>query len=441
LTAQITLGFKIQSHSSKKSLQMQEPFVNDSLKPIEKVVIFAFVSMIVGLPQEIRKLMMANLGFGDIKLIRIYIFILTFLYIIHLNYFRRMFKAPHLTAFLLLFSVFFVFEKYLFHLGDPDISFILTYLQIYLSFLMLANLGRSKLMFYKIIDYAFYSTLIFCLLYWIGFLGLIKVQYSDLEILEVLYEKRSETLTYQNFISYLCAFSILLIIIRRLSNRNISLKNSLKDILYLFLFNGLIVFQGTRGAAALAMVLTAYYTSVVLQNKGAIQAKVNHLLSILLIMIVLVLAVSAISLIDPKLSRTHFYQRIQTLEGVDFRIENMANAFANFVEHPFTGVGYDNAAKRGLHGTRSNNEYMQILAGSGIIVFTIYLFCIFRLIVFRFRLLKRPEVALCAFYFAFLLLFERPFDMVAIIAYITFYFSHEKGIIDEGVVQVGQRKR
>lgn len=79
------------------------------LKPFEKIVLFAFLALMIELYQFIMNLLVLNTGIGEIRYIRLYLQVLPVLYIIHMNFWKRSLKFPHLIPFLLL--VFVLFEK------------------------------------------------------------------------------------------------------------------------------------------------------------------------------------------------------------------------------------------------------------------------------------------------------------------------------------------
>jgi hypothetical protein len=191
--------------------------------------------------------------------------------------------------------------------------------------------------------------------------------------------------------------------------------------------------NAARGAFVIAAMFIFYYIYFLWRNKvRGLTAKVFIACLILVSILVWFRVMNALENFELSESKILIVRRFQQdftkerlLDDPIFRIINMENAWRNFLDYPFTGVGYYGAAKRYDTGTRSNNQYLQLLASSGIIFFAIYIYYNFRLLVFRFKVLKRPEVALSLISYAIFLLLRLPINMAAIFGYIAIHFYYE----------------
>jgi len=421
---------------------------NKKLTITQKIILFAFVSLIIGLPYFIRKIMILNFGFGYMRPMRLYFQFIPLLYIMYLGFRSKEFKTPYLFLFLLLIGGFFCLENLPIRLGFPkDYQFIWQQMDIYIFFLMLVNFGRSRRVFYKVIDYAFYCALILCAILISGYAGLLKISYTDIALKELLFYGRAQLAVHPNEAAYICVFGALLLIIKQLNERNFTLPHIIRDVLCMFVFNGIIIISSTRGALVISAGLTLYYVLFIWRH--FIKRMSNYNKYALIFMMVLI-AVSSIYLIinsdfGSRIPDLLIYKRfvfalenfsncINTAGGVNMRFVNNENAWRNFLNHPFAGVGFVSAAKNfelGT-GTRANNQYLHMLASSGIFFFILYLYYNFRLVACRIALLKRPEVALCLFYHAFYLFLRRPLNITAIMAYTAFYFYYQDRVKDAG---------
>lgn len=416
---------------------MENAADNKSLTPLQKIVLFAFVSFIVELPRFINYLIDLNTGLGEIKYTLVYFAFPFALNAIHRSYWKLLMKFPHLIPFLLMVLVFLLFQEFLSPSAEGALfngygHFLLPQIRIYIYFLMLINFGLNRIIFYKVIDYAFYSILLICLITYAGNLGFFEIGSNDVSVIKAsLFEGYTpDHVLHVNRASYMFTFAILLLIIKQHNEKRFSKVYLFRDFTVILLFFGMMVINASRGALLISTVFIFYYIYFLWRYK--IRDKYAKLL--IFVFVVLVFALTIVRTINVNVlenykssePKTALSREIQTsLKGEEgLRIINTRNSWQNFLDHPFTGVGYYNAAKIGYSGSRANNQYTQLLASYGIIFFIIYIFYNYKLVVFKFNLLKRPEVALCLVYQAMHLLFERPEVRVAILAYIAAFFCY-----------------
>lgn len=416
---------------------MENATDNKSLTPFQKIVLFAFVSFIVELPRFFNYLIELNTGLGEIKYTLVYFAFPFALNAIHRNFWKQLLRFPHLIVFLLMVLVFLLFQELLSPSAEDALfngygPFLLPQIRIYIYFLMLVNFGLNHIIFYKVIDYAFYSVLLICLITYIGNLGFFEIGSNDVSVIKAsLFEGYTpDHVLHVNRASYMFTLAILLLIIKQHNEKRFSKMYLFRDFTVILLLFGMIVINASRGSLLISAVFIFYYIYFLWRYK--IKDKYAKLFIFVFVVLAFGLAfvrttnVNVLGYLESSKPNTALFREVQTsLKGEEgLRITNMWNSWENFLNHPFTGVGYYNAAKIGYSGTRDSNQYTQLLASYGIIFFIMYIFYNYRLVVFKFNLLKRPEVALCLVYHAMHLLFEMPEVRVAILAYIAAFFYY-----------------
>jgi hypothetical protein len=421
------------------------------MKPIEKIVLFIFVSQLFVLPEYLRGILVLNVGWGNIYPLRLYTVGLPMLYIFHLCFTRRKFKAPYLAPFLMLFVGFMIMESLplrespaafsfidmipltslLFPGRGASYSFAVEQFNIYVFFLLLVNIGLSRTTFHKVIDYAVYAGLITCAVTFMGYLGFIEVG-TAYRLQDVGLTERPVTLTNPNNISYICAFSILMLIIKHLNKGKLSNPYILRNTVTIFPLFIMIMINSSRGAFIIALILILYYGYRVWRFSATTRNSL-HIFSILSFLAIGLFVNYQYNISSTEIHKqTKLYQRFNVDSDRDrgdwVRIVNIRNTLSNIKEHPLIGVGYRNAAiTKDRYGTRSNNQFLHMLATCGCFYFLIYLFYNFKILACKLILLRRPEVMLSLIFQVIYLMLRRPttLALIAISAYIALYFYYE----------------
>jgi hypothetical protein len=427
------------------------------LKPIEKVILFTFVAQLFLLPEYIREVMIQNFGWGNIYPLRFYTMGLPALYFIHQHYMRKQrLRAPHLGIFILLFVGFILMEflpsrestaaysfvdmipfRSLFFpaRGEVKSSFALTQFYNYVCFLILVSSGLSRVTFYKVIDYAFYSGLITCILTFMGFLGFINIGESTYRFQESGLTEVPGTIMSLNLIPYIGAFTILMLIIKQMNEKKLSVFYVFRDIFTISFIFIMILTTARRMPFIISLILILYYCKLPYQ----FSTKLIKLLILFVASIVFVTTVIKIVQTDflsgGPFRETVLYQRSfeldKTTTGITLRTVNLKNALENFINHPFMGVGYQNVSitdkSTNAIATRTGTQPVLILGSCGIFYFIFYLYYNFRFLVFRKYLLRRPEVTLSLIFQVLTLLVIRPTSiaLISISGYIALYFYYE----------------
>ena len=102
---------------------MENNTFNTDLTILQKIGLFALLSLILGLYQFIMKLLVINIGISELAYPRLYLQILPGLYIFFKKYINRSFRLPHLFSIMLLLILYILFEEYfaLFRSNDPHL--------------------------------------------------------------------------------------------------------------------------------------------------------------------------------------------------------------------------------------------------------------------------------------------------------------------------------
>jgi hypothetical protein len=331
--------------------------------------------------------------------------------------------------------VFVLFETYLSvdsGVNPHDYQFVYSQVYIYIFFLMLVNFGLDRVTFYKVINYAFYFGLFIGFISFIGYLGFFSMSLegnTDRNLIKGSFvgsAKVSHVLQV-NRVSYMFVFTILLLIVKQLKEKAFSPVYLFRDFTVILFLIGMISVNASRGAILIAVIFVLYYLRFLWQHWVADKAGKMLVISSLFLCSALFLYnihnyFKIHTLQDSQITIVVRFHKFKAYTGT--RIINIRNTWENFKEHPLTGVGYYNAAKRYNTGTRSNNQYLQLLASSGIIFFAIYILFHFKFYAIRLSLFKIPEVALSVFLLVALLVFSRPMEFFAVLGYIAYYFYY-----------------
>jgi hypothetical protein len=386
------------------------------------------------------KLIDVNTSLGLIKYTQVIIPVLFGIYILFINQGRRTIKFPHILPFSMMVIFFLFAEQFhssqdIVHEFDGYKPFFWYQVRIYLFFIMLVNFGLNRSVFYKVIDYAFYSGLIICVITYVGYFGLIKVsnsgavnQFSSSLMFTGNY--RPGHVLHVNRVSFLLSYTILMLIIKQLHEKKFSNKMIARDFGLIILFFGIIVINASRGASIISILLVSYYTYYLWKRRFLnILARLSLFIAILGFVGYLLFTTNLerdIQLLSNKSNLANRFQRDLSEEafGNLLRVVNMQNSWHNFTDNPILGVGYFNAAKYANTGSRSNNQYLQMLASYGIIFFIIYLFYNYKLVIYNHHLFKQPEVFLCFLYSSLHIVFRVPTERMSIIALIAIFFYY-----------------
>lgn len=123
-----------------------------------------------------------------------------------------------------------------------------------------------------------------------------------------------------------------------------------------------------------------------------------------------------------QFSSLQIYDRLDEDINKVSRIVQLRANLANFIQHPFIGVGYDNAARGYSEDiVRSNFTWAQIMASHGIFYMFLYIFFLFKLFVYESGLLKNIVPLMVGIFILVNLSTQRPFNYLALLALLSYH--------------------
>lgn len=404
------------------------------------IALFVFIAQLFLLTEYVRGIMLLTFGWGNINPLRLFTVGVPALLVIYKCYKEKSFTIPYLKWFGLVFLGFLIMESlpcrnsegsYSFldmipfagrFLGrpEPTYSFAMEQLTLYFLFIILINFGINKKVFYKIIDYSLIASISVCILTIVGYTGLIDIG-SNFRIQQFLEGIQPQpSLYYVHNISYVSVFSILFLIIKQRDEKKFTGLYIIRDFTIIGIAAFITVVHASRGSVIDLVILVPFY--LVILWRGSNSRFLKFFLCLLLFFGILLSVQQA-----PKLALSH--RRIERIgtPGHPTRLDNLSNTANNFFDHPIIGVGFKQAAITDYaHGSRSNNQFMQILAACGVFYFLIFLSYYFRLYAGRLSSLLIPEVCLSFLMALCHSMLLRPTTVFPVFAYIALYYCNLK---------------
>ncbi|MBI5740382.1 MAG: hypothetical protein HZA16_06640 [Nitrospirae bacterium] len=415
----------------------------EDFTPVQNIALFALIALLVGLYKFIMDLMILNVGIGELSYPRLYLQVLPALYIIHQKFWKQSLRFPHLILMFLILLAYVLFEEFLSPFRDTaphHYNFFWGQARMYIFFLMLVNFGIDRKMFYKVIDYTLYCILLICFITYFGYTGFFEMAFDHNVSRAIIQSSLTEAvkphhLLHVNAVSYLFAFAILLLVIKQLNEKKYYRARLIRDFTLILLLMGLIIINAARAAFMVAIVFVCFYVYT-LWRSGVKDRNTKMFLSVLMFIFIIVISALALSKFGNILENNGVFDiQIGLIKraGVDFtegryehmvRLINARNAWENFLDHPLTGMGFNDASVREGIGTIDDGQHLQLLASFGIIFFILYVYYYYKLFIFDAYLLKKPEIILGLIFVIQSSFFETPGDLVAIVAYTACYFHY-----------------
>lgn len=359
------------------------------MSKLNKILLFLLLSYIFKFHIFFNNILTLNVGFPEIQNLPWLFFFAPSAYILTNSVVKRSLKLPLLSIFVLVFSLFFLFESnFLRPVKFPEYSFIYNLTIIYMLFIVFSNLKNEEIAINFIITSSVIIVFAMSVIYLIGFMGFINMGIvRDAIALGPYGEERIRfEAIHPNGFSYTCYVAIILLFISKLRSKN-SNKLLNKNFIPLFLiFLSIILINTTRGVF-LMVALSGIVFYKAYSQQFSIYIKSLIYLSFVAFII--------IAFSDIFTFVWENFQIIRRFTGQttfkEARIQQIVVTWENFIDSPFYGVGYYNAAKIGSFSlSRSNFSYTQILASYGIIYFIIYLVFLLKLFAFKYMNLKSP---------------------------------------------------
>jgi hypothetical protein len=376
-----------------------------------------------------------NYGVPFLPFMKLYFVALPFIYAVHLAFRNRTIRAPYIIEFTILFVIFVALESSLVRIDpSPNYDFIVRLSGIYILFLILTNVvGNSRTAFKKVLDYAILNAGIICFSTLAGYAGLIRGYAIGFDFLSDGIGERPYSEVNVNIISYICAFSMYLVVVRMLNFKRTRRQRAIDFLLHASFFL-LIIVNSSRGAFIVASLIFGHYVLFLWRFSDTKKG------SLLLIVLPACAFLATMNFNFSSLQEINLVERYHdTPEG---RLLQMIVSWENFLNEPVIGHGYESAGKSyNSYTTRSNFMYTQILAAGGLLLFLPFLYTYYyKMLIGKLRNLVRPEVGL-AFLFNFIsFMFTRQFYYFGIFVFIV-YYTNAFRTVDYKVTTVMNRRR
>jgi len=281
---------------------------------------------------------------------------LIFLVNIKKNYISLIFSV------LVLISWIYFYERYF--LSNTGPLYIPLQLISFLIFFIALDLIPKNKYFSQIIEkIIIYSGFFYVAISYLFYLGLVKVGYLEFDI---GFERAKLNFIDINQVSYYAVLSITFIIFQFTQNR----RSKKSAVLYSLFLLSIVIINSSRGAFIYLLIVIIIYL---------VNFKILPLIPLISVfIIVLFYGVSNFINISEFSIYYRFTGEMQNVAEQGRSLQILAN-LENFLENPFLGVGYENAAvTERLRFNWSNNSYTHILASYGIFVWLFMIFVIFK---------------------------------------------------------------
>ena len=200
----------------------------------------------------------------------------------------------------------------------------------------------------------------------------------------------------------------------------------------------------TRGS----MIIIAFTLSFFMLNRYSTKNIFQkYLISFLIFIIFLLVSEILLQNLNIFLKANRFF--LITLDDAG-RGGQILASWNNFLDYPWFGVGYKNAAAGMFHHiTRSNFQYTQILASSGIFFFILYIYFILKIFTVEFSLLKHPFIILIISLILIQMIFRRPDLPFAFLMFLSYSYHrfvvsnnmlHEHKLNKINIIQAQKKK-
>lgn len=408
-----------------KNVSIKDAFVRLKF-PIEPMMLFLAVGYIMELWQFLRKVCIANFQCGDIRPLRLYVFVVPLVYIVIRRIYEKKLVFPNFGIFLTMLGAYVCLE-YLPFRGSVEhyYAFFSWQVENYLLFFILYNYGFEEKTMKRVLNFSIVAWLVIVVISYIGLLGFLPIGFN---VHGAGVNKRFENLGDANMVAYKCAFLFILLIIRQ----GLYKKWRKRDFLHVLgvglSLAVLIAFMGTRGALVIFILVLGAYLVIFFREYN------NKMLAYIIVgLFLLCYTAFWVNVGQGKLQYITVVRRAAYNRVPGLRYVNLRNSIKNFLGHPFVGVGYKQAAQRDGTGTRSNCQYTQLAAAWGIFFLMLFFMYYYKMLVGDRRLILRDEIVLMLIFWGIFLVFSRTRYIFAISAYVAAFYKHHLPFKDTSV--------
>jgi hypothetical protein len=334
---------------------------------LEQLFVFLAVSFILDTPQHIRSALLRTFGTGEfIRPLLLYCLVIPALYIAFQKIRRREPPVfPHFLSFSLLVLTILATESFAeIQRGETNFVFLFRECTLFTWFLLLANYKPPA---QRIVAYGFACSLINVGVSFLELSGVLNISSQWGQILEA----RPDLSVHPNMLAYrimlLNVFSILRVHFRPPKNAGGAVGYLGLSCLTIVL----IAAMATRGATVLNILVSLWLLRTILQQRASRQMTTR--ITYAAIVIGTLLMSSFFSDWQTTVLDLHVTERFEKLDTRSGRFEEVQNNLENFLSSPLVGVGEAfGAATFTNYMGRGNNQYTQVLAAGGLLLFGVW---------------------------------------------------------------------
>jgi len=337
-------------------------------------------------------------------------------------------KLPYFGTFLLVEGLFLLLESGVVRDDHvPELRYPYGLFILYSVFLGLINYGTVHYDIRRIKRFSLGVLFLLVATVYLGYMGFLdlRVETSEFALGHLASSRPIGHIFHANGLSFHCSVGIYLLIFSQLAGFDPATewKFWMKTLSLL----SIIIINASMGAFLIAALGVCFYLLKTWHQRGSLT---NLLVIYIIVFFFLDLAFpSDINVLE----KFFIYNRVHEEAQFNSRIRQVYVTWVNFVNNPWLGLGYYDAARGVIAGyTRSNFHYTQILASNGIFYFFIYMTFLWKMFGFRDR---RAISLLCtAMGFSALMFYNFALIMpLAIIAYAVYRRREEMGTQPAGM--------
>lgn len=379
-----------------------------------KVPVFLIIIWIVMLPGIVSHTLLYNFGIPFVRFQKFYFIVIPLFFAVFQIMKQKKLIVPHFIIFLIVLLSFWFIEFIHSEYNDNmQLEFIHSWMWIYLFFLIITNLSNATKNITFAIEYYIIAVLIYTIILNLAAVGLIKFP--------IIYSPHTDRLLgifNLNQFADSNAFAISVVIFCLLSP---IFKDQIKKnnaILIMIMLSSLPILTATRGSIVIIVTVITFYLLFTYLKKSILE-------KIIISTIITLLLIISSQIIVDILYKTVVAQRFVEIDFYSQgRAKQVIASWYNFSNNPLFGVGYKNAAAGIFPGiTRSNFQYTQLLASSGILFFVLFVIFIFKIFKSKISLLKHPEIIILVLTIIIQLMFRRPIWSYAFLLFLAYYYG------------------
>lgn len=288
----------------------------------------------------------------------------------------RSLRLPNFWVFLLIEVLFLIMEAgWIRPRAQPVYTYPYSLFTFYALYFFLVNYGIQKQDILRIVKAALWMIFVFLGSLYLIYAGIlpIEIDFAETAVSDFATERiTTGDFLQQNGVSFVAVIGIYLLIFERGSQ---PVKGSLFVFLAKVVFMiTIVIVHASRGALLIAMVGLVYFALQELTSSYRMNRPMAIVLILLLVTPILLIWINDI------LNSTLILQRFTDQSQNTSRLRQIYVTWVNFVNNPWFGVGYHEAARGVIAGySRSNFHYTQILATNGIFYFGIFLVFLYKI--------------------------------------------------------------